>query len=414
MRIFIAVSGKQVPELYHYTTMQAMLKILNSGKLALSTGRGITVEQKHASGKTYFASFTRSRVGGYHYRHGDASKYNEGSVLITVDGTALANKYKIAPIDYWERRGDLDPEQSRNKEYEERLLTNSPEIPFLKYIKRVDFIVSASQLSSATKLLRGRESVEKNEREGKYLGSIVLRLKTNKIPYSFYSSMDDWAKKRGEISYLAEKKVHVDGPASRYMVASKRTYKDMTDLLACLSDTPYEALTKEQKDKCYTAAAYPQDHSSLFNDYDNNRKPEASPELRALAQKIARVMHRRGLNGSQEGSKFIAAKYNVYDKKIRDEVALRQAKILAEDLLQLHDGNFKPLENHANALRSILYKEPYGYLHRETAALVDKALTAGTDEANKLRKLVDEAGGSQSLVSVLHKKLVNAGIEMEY
>ena len=313
MKILISLSGKSVGVLYHYTDKRALLNILRTGNLALSTGRAMGVEAKFLSEKNFFASFTRSRFGGYHHRDGGQVSHYDTRVMITLDGNKLSDREKIVPVDYYGHRGDTDEYSARQKEYEERLTSNKPEIPFLKFIKRVDLIQPAVGGEKETYGAdKGKFKLKPNERLAKMLGSIIKKKKKHKIPYAFYQSMDDWAKRRGEYEYFGEKRASVE---ENYQSGYREgdSYKNMLVLVECLSDLPYEKLSKSAQKLAREMSRAYNEVAVFFNDYENNRKPNANPTLRTAALKIARALQRKGFKTKEAAVDFVKLKVKTYD-----------------------------------------------------------------------------------------------------
>ena len=86
MKTLLSLSAKAVGVLYHATTKENAISILRSGNLILATGRAVGVEEKLQSDAIYFASFTRSRTGKYHYGT-DGSKTN--TVILSGIGIGI-------------------------------------------------------------------------------------------------------------------------------------------------------------------------------------------------------------------------------------------------------------------------------------------------------------------------------------
>lgn len=396
MQILISLSAKQVGTLYHYTGKAAILKILRSGKLALTTGRGMLVEHKHQSGKNYFASFTRSRFGGYHFHeNGHTSVYEDTSVMITVDGNKLSHHNKIVPIDYWEKRGSTADD--RSKEYEERLVSNDAEIPFLHTIQRIDFIQRAVHGEKETYGFdKGKFELKENDRHQRQIGSIILQLKKHKIPYAFYDSMSDWARKRNSYSYIGPKNVDV-GAKSRSGYAGARSYKHLLALIDAVSDKPYVKMSKEAQKIADQVYQYPTDIDAVFNEYENNRKPDANPTLRKVALKLATAMQRKGFQTKQEAGKYIA---NKADAQRKHEAHKRQEAEAAEAAPLIIAALTLPIEEWPDSPKSWIapksvfleIKDRFGYMYDEAVRTVKKILDLDIDSSavDKLRHTMRE------------------------
>lgn len=113
--------GKQVGILYHYTSISAVLKILESGKM---------LDRDYNRG---YISFTRNGSGiighGMHYAR------------IVIDGNKLANKYKIVPDSQAISGGERGPIKSPNKKQAEERIYQK-EVNISNCIIQVDIIQS--------------------------------------------------------------------------------------------------------------------------------------------------------------------------------------------------------------------------------------------------------------------------------
>jgi hypothetical protein len=130
--------GKQVGDLYHYTTFESGLKILQSNQLKSGEADDSTKT------KPIFAiSFTRDKR--FHNNHNvgfDVSSFGQRPQLrFTVDGNKLSNKYKIQPYAQIGGSGRFEKEREEF-EAEERAVSNKPfTIPPLPYLKSIDILV---------------------------------------------------------------------------------------------------------------------------------------------------------------------------------------------------------------------------------------------------------------------------------
>ena len=127
--------GRQVGEIYHFTSLDSIYDILKSGKLEPSPDR---------SEKLGFISFTRNRalstLGGF-----------KSQVRITIDGDKLSNKYQILPYaqlktEVKRDEKDWDKPYSRSTQNSESELIipskkYSGKINITPYIKKLDIII---------------------------------------------------------------------------------------------------------------------------------------------------------------------------------------------------------------------------------------------------------------------------------
>jgi hypothetical protein len=121
--------------LFHYTSANNLLTILNANKFRLTPDIGTSAEAGNRKGdKIYYGSFARSMAGTYHY---PVSKYAHGSSIIVVDGRKLsADGYSGNPLDYW-GFGD-------NDEMEDRIYSKRPHVEdFNRYIKEIHMYMPA-------------------------------------------------------------------------------------------------------------------------------------------------------------------------------------------------------------------------------------------------------------------------------
>jgi hypothetical protein len=130
--------AKQVGIIYHYTTFESGLKVLESNQLKSFDAADST------NAKPVFAiSFTRDKR--FHNNHNvgfDVSSFGQRpQVRFTVDGNKLSNRYKIQP--YAQIGGSGRFEKQREEfEAEERVVSNKPfSIPILSYIESVDILI---------------------------------------------------------------------------------------------------------------------------------------------------------------------------------------------------------------------------------------------------------------------------------
>ena len=130
--------GKQVGDIYHYTTFNNGFKILQSNQLQSTEAADST-----RANPIYAVSFTRDKK--FHNNHNigfDVSTFGQRpQVRFTVDGDKLSNKYKIQPYAQIGGSGRFEKEQEEF-EAEERAVSNKLfTISILTYIKSVDILV---------------------------------------------------------------------------------------------------------------------------------------------------------------------------------------------------------------------------------------------------------------------------------
>lgn len=132
--------AKQVGTIYHYTTFEAGLKILQSNQLKSGEAADST------KSKPVFAiSFTRDKRFHDNHKVGfDKTSWgSKPQIRFTIDGNKLSNKYRINPYaqkSFWD-------DNSFNKgtkgfEAEERIIGNKPfSVPVIPYLKSIDILI---------------------------------------------------------------------------------------------------------------------------------------------------------------------------------------------------------------------------------------------------------------------------------
>jgi hypothetical protein len=131
--------SKQVGVIYHYTTFENGLKILQSNQLKSSDAADST------NAKPVFAiSFTRDKR--FHNNHNvgfDVSSFGQRpQVRFTIDGNNLSNRYKIGSYAQGGKDGGVFSKGGKAFEAEERVVSNKPfSIPILSYIESVDILI---------------------------------------------------------------------------------------------------------------------------------------------------------------------------------------------------------------------------------------------------------------------------------
>lgn len=123
---------------YHITTLYALSEMLRTGEIKLSPA----LPDEHpgqeyilGKGKLFYLSLSRTRTSRYllHFRRGTA---DNPPVLLTLDGTALSNKYRSVPVDFYRNSAD-----KRGSETEDRLISDQPVIMgSLKYITGIEVV----------------------------------------------------------------------------------------------------------------------------------------------------------------------------------------------------------------------------------------------------------------------------------
>jgi len=127
--------SKQVGTIYHYTTFEAGLKILQSNQLKSGEAADST-----KTNPVFAISFTRDKR--FHDNHvvgfEESSFGNTPQVRFTIDGDKLSNRFKIQPYS----QGGVFDKGKKSFEAEERIISDKPfTIPLSDYLISVDVLV---------------------------------------------------------------------------------------------------------------------------------------------------------------------------------------------------------------------------------------------------------------------------------
>lgn len=138
--------AKQIGTVYHYTTFESGIKILQSNQLKAGEAADST-----RANPVYAISFTRDKR--FHDDHAvgfeESALGNRPEVRFTIDGDKLSNKYKVQP---YSQQGSFSKGR-RGFEAEERIIFNKPfAIPLSNYLISVDVLVEYKKPSKYDEL----------------------------------------------------------------------------------------------------------------------------------------------------------------------------------------------------------------------------------------------------------------------
>jgi hypothetical protein len=127
--------SKQVGTIYHYTTFEAGLKILQSNQLKSGEAADSTKQTP-----VFAISFTRDKR--FHDNHvvgfDESSFGNTPQLRFTIDGNKLSNRFSVQPYS----QGGVFDKGKKSFEAEERVISNKPfTIPLSDYLISVDVLL---------------------------------------------------------------------------------------------------------------------------------------------------------------------------------------------------------------------------------------------------------------------------------
>jgi hypothetical protein len=163
--------------LYHSTRLYNAANVLEQGyfKLAASVGTGSELAHQKP-GRFYYLSTTRSKVGDYTLHN-----YHIDGVVFNLNGDWLNQRYKAAPIDYWERM--WLKRDGRTSEAEDRVYSQEPIIPLPD---------PASKLITAIHVLYESDKIKLDDDRAYWLRKLLTKAKLMGIPISVYDDPQAW------------------------------------------------------------------------------------------------------------------------------------------------------------------------------------------------------------------------------
>jgi hypothetical protein len=126
--------GKQVGDIYHFTTIEGLSGILNDGFIyANDEGQVSTTRNKNVQTSIFM---------GYEGEEGDPK------ARLKFDGDKISNKYKIRPSLYDEDTPpeERDPAYMIKSEFEEQIVTNGEDFPVFPYLKEVTIFTGGEEI----------------------------------------------------------------------------------------------------------------------------------------------------------------------------------------------------------------------------------------------------------------------------
>jgi hypothetical protein len=238
--------------LYHYTGIRPALKVLQSGMFELSRSTGNKSEENYApAGYDYFFSTTRSKTGDYHRMVGN------GAVMFVLDGQWFGQRYKVKPIDYWDR--SWLQTHDRTREAEDRVFSKTPAIP-IGGVRAIHAFIN-----------------EHNEWRSPELRTMLLQAKKLGLPIFMYNNEEAWRLQDTRKALTVQQMA----PLLKGVMPVAHQYRPSTDYIK-----PWlELIHKKSKadlspegeklryNLVYYGSRYENEDSGLGNALANERKP---------------------------------------------------------------------------------------------------------------------------------------------
>jgi hypothetical protein len=285
-------------ELYHFTRLSNAATILENGyfKLAASVGTG-SERQFQKSGKFYYFSTTRSKVGDYTL-HG----YHLDGVVFNLNGRYLNTKYTSKPVDYWERMWAGRP--GRSSEAEDRVYSTEPTLPIPK---------PATKLIESIHILYEIEKIKSDDQYNRllWLRKTLLGAKKLGIPVHVYATPKDWLTqnpaKRIDLKSLVST-MSTQPPKPSWGRTKRDYFKVWRELYF---KNKKEDLSKDANKLLYKIDVYSRDAITGLDADIHNAKTSNDPGL----IKLLKIFRQLKINSPTEYIKYLNNKWT----KIEDE-----------------------------------------------------------------------------------------------
>jgi hypothetical protein len=116
--------GKQVGTLYHFTSLNGLYGILKNGFIKPNSENQISTTRNTNVDTSSFFEYSGGQV----------------TVMLTLDGNKISNKYKVKPFRHDPTFWDLPVYQDKF-EFEEQIVTNGKNFPIFPYLKNVSITI---------------------------------------------------------------------------------------------------------------------------------------------------------------------------------------------------------------------------------------------------------------------------------
>lgn len=287
---------------YHYTSVNSALQILETGEFRLSSALG-HIEELHAPpGYYYFLSTTRTLTGGYHTMVGHSA------VMFNLSGDFYNRITKGAPVDYWQDRAPNPDVARRRHEAEDRIFSRTETLP-------IDGITSVHVfVRAATEKERVRYGTAVPARVRK----LLIKAKIAGIPAYLYEDENAWRRQSesGRVSVSNATTLKGQEQSTRGDQGRRFYARGLRPWLELMFVDDKEKLSREANslryDLQYSSYHMRNDLSALKNDLHN-----ASKHGQAEYQGVVRIvdfMRQNKLKSLDEFAQFLVRKWGSADE----------------------------------------------------------------------------------------------------
>jgi hypothetical protein len=273
--------------LYHFSSIVPASRILASDSINLTPDTAIASDVNLRKGKSrpFYLSLTRHKLGGYHLG------YTTG-VMFNLDGSKLANNFKITAVDYWGAEWyPSEKDRAKKNEAEDRLYSNKSSIENIsKYIKSIH-------------VLQPEVAEENRPMVIQAIRDIAIIAKKSGIPFSFYNNQNDFLLQKNAVALpVTDLKIDKEKKQQQYPTfPRRRSLKPYLELLLA----PIGKLSKESK-RLLGNLTWSDSHSSLSAHMHNDKKSKD-------AATMTRIMIKNNLRTPKEVIDFIIDRWSETD-----------------------------------------------------------------------------------------------------
>jgi hypothetical protein len=118
------IEAKQVGDIYHFTSLKGLYGILKDGFIKPNSENQISTTRNKNVDMSSFFEYSGGQV----------------TVMLTLDGNKISNKYKVKPFRYDPTFWSLPVYQDKF-EFEEQIITNGKNFPIFLYLKSVSITI---------------------------------------------------------------------------------------------------------------------------------------------------------------------------------------------------------------------------------------------------------------------------------
>lgn len=287
--------------LYHYTSLWAGMRILETGQIQLSSVVGTTIESELAPpGYPYFISATRTVTGSYHDYVGSSG------VMLVLDGDWFNQRYPGRAVDYWRNR---DPAQTHHRahEAEDRIFSTRP-------------VISTDGIQSVHVLIKPEADRQQRARARR----LMIAAKRRSIAAYLYDDERAW--RRLDTRHTVSVRELQGQGDDRGYTSRHRGY--LMPWMELIFGRNRAALSKRAQELLYSLKYHDQVPQGLVTDLHNARKPESGPD-RSHATKIIQLMRQQRLTDVGQLANWIRRRWEPKTDTVAENFADGKVKEMA-------------------------------------------------------------------------------------